>query len=440
MTHLPSGCDDHARVIVRKARAERARTTPGSTSGGTPGRADDSAEAWDPVQERRSVQLGCSVQARCGGCPWLGTPADEQARHKLQALSRACSAVGLSIPPPRWIGHCGPIGYRNRVRLRVDGGRVVFFNTEKALSCVVLEEPLRAAVLELVELSGRRSELLAAVRHLELRVDERGGVVLALYRSPGASPLTSSAQVLLRQRSWSVQQRLWMPSGALPADQEEVVHQRSSLRGDAFALVPASCFRQINRWVNQRVLGLLARGAIRRLGSADASAPLRGVSLLDVYCGAGNLGLSLLALGARGSFIERDVDGLSAVLQAASQQSWALVDASAQSLDEWIADHHSDAPPDLVLVNPPRAGLRTHANSVPRLGAKYCFAMYCDVDAFARDARVWTEGGYRLEALWGADMFPNTRHVETVAWFRRTESVGARRPQPKTMEGVDERV
>src|SRR5690606_37658141 len=90
--------------------------------------------------------------------------------------------------------------------------------------------------------------------------------------------------------------------------------QRATLPGDGYAWVPLTSFRQVNRWTNRRLLGLLLRGARRRFGE------LRGVSFIDLFCGAGNFGLALLGQGAQGGFVERDAVAVSALSQAASEQ------------------------------------------------------------------------------------------------------------------------
>jgi 23S rRNA (uracil1939-C5)-methyltransferase len=72
-------------------------------------------------------------------------------------------------------------------------------------------------------------------------------------------------------------------------------------------------------------------------------------------------------------------------------------------------------PADLVILNPPRAGL---AETVPRIlrAAPPARVVYvsCDPATLARDlARLRPVFG--LAALFAFDLFPHTPHVETVA-------------------------
>jgi len=72
-------------------------------------------------------------------------------------------------------------------------------------------------------------------------------------------------------------------------------------------------------------------------------------------------------------------------------------------------------PPDLVVLDPPRAGagaavVRTIVRAAPRAVAYVA----CDPAAFARDVATFRAAGWRLTALRAFDAFPMTHHVECV--------------------------
>lgn len=77
--------------------------------------------------------------------------------------------------------------------------------------------------------------------------------------------------------------------------------------------------------------------------------------------------------------------------------------------------------PDLVVVDPPRAGLG--AEVCQRLGAVQpprIVYVSCDPATLARDLRTLQPSGYRPVALTLIDLFPQTFHLETVATLERT--------------------
>jgi 23S rRNA (uracil1939-C5)-methyltransferase len=78
-------------------------------------------------------------------------------------------------------------------------------------------------------------------------------------------------------------------------------------------------------------------------------------------------------------------------------------------------------PADVVVVDPPRAGLAGKAlRAVGTLGARRVVYVSCNPTTLAGNAKELVSAfGYRLERARPVDMFPHTPHVETVALFTR---------------------
>jgi 23S rRNA (uracil1939-C5)-methyltransferase len=70
---------------------------------------------------------------------------------------------------------------------------------------------------------------------------------------------------------------------------------------------------------------------------------------------------------------------------------------------------------DLVVVDPPRAGLgeRT-ARALARLKTSKLIYVSCDPATLSRDLRVLVESGFHIEEAHLVDLFPQTFHIETV--------------------------
>ncbi|CAK0827662.1 unnamed protein product [Prorocentrum cordatum] len=91
--------------------------------------------------------------------------------------------------------------------------------------------------------------------------------------------------------------------------------------------------------------------------------------------------------------------------------------------------HGVQADPDetVVLVDPPRAGLSPGARAALRgLGPRRLVYVSCDCHTQARDLRELTAGGYAVRAVTPLDLFPQTRHLESVVVLER----GAAPPAP----------
>jgi 23S rRNA (uracil1939-C5)-methyltransferase len=81
---------------------------------------------------------------------------------------------------------------------------------------------------------------------------------------------------------------------------------------------------------------------------------------------------------------------------------------------------HLEANPDIVLVDPPRAGLdKAVVDGILRLSPKLLAYVSCDPATLARDARRLIDGGYRLEEVTPFDLFPQTYHIESISLFER---------------------
>jgi 23S rRNA (uracil1939-C5)-methyltransferase len=74
--------------------------------------------------------------------------------------------------------------------------------------------------------------------------------------------------------------------------------------------------------------------------------------------------------------------------------------------------------PDLVLVDPPRAGLeRSALEAILTMQPKTLAYISCDPATLARDARRLVDGGYQLQHITPFDLFPHTFHIESISFF-----------------------
>jgi 23S rRNA (uracil1939-C5)-methyltransferase len=79
------------------------------------------------------------------------------------------------------------------------------------------------------------------------------------------------------------------------------------------------------------------------------------------------------------------------------------------------------ARPDLVVVDPPRAGLGAETTSLlVGIGAPSIVYVSCDPATLARDLRTLIEAGYTLGSVTLADLFPQTYHLESVVELHRS--------------------
>jgi len=76
--------------------------------------------------------------------------------------------------------------------------------------------------------------------------------------------------------------------------------------------------------------------------------------------------------------------------------------------------------PDLVLLDPPRAGAGVEASKMlADVGSRRIVYVSCDPATLGRDLAALIQSGYRLSRLQLVDMFPQTYHMETIATLER---------------------
>lgn len=159
--------------------------------------------------------------------------------------------------------------------------------------------------------------------------------------------------------------------------------------------------------LHRRADALLYRPALDMLGDVT------GKRVVDGFGGVGTFGLRLAARGAAVTLIE----------SAPSSCADAKHNANANNLDLQVLTTRFEAAeveqhPDLLVVDPTRAGLRPSGCArVMALTPDEILYVACGLPALARDLRELS--GFRLEEVRLVDLFPHTDHVEILARLRR---------------------
>jgi 23S rRNA (uracil1939-C5)-methyltransferase len=183
------------------------------------------------------------------------------------------------------------------------------------------------------------------------------------------------------------------------------------LRGLRFRVRPGS-FLQTNTAMAERLYEL-----------ADEYASLTGSeSVYDLYCGIGTIGLSMAARALTVWGVEVSEESVACALENADLNGITNAAFFAGNVGQVLEELRERAgDPDVVVVDPPRAGLAGKAlRRVGRLGAPRLVYVSCNPTTLAGDLKALVgEYGYRLERARPVDMFPHTPHVETVALLTR---------------------
>ncbi|MET9284043.1 class I SAM-dependent RNA methyltransferase [Nocardia beijingensis] len=175
--------------------------------------------------------------------------------------------------------------------------------------------------------------------------------------------------------------------------------------------VAATGFWQAHRGAAQRYSDLIAEWS--QLGP--------GGRAWDLYSGAGVFAARLAEQAGRTGVVLAVESARPAVADgAAALRDLPWVELRAQRVERWVLEHVGAAAPDVVVLDPPRAGAGKEViGAVTASGPTRIVHVGCDPAAFARDLGLYRAGGYRLTDLRAFDAFPATHHVECLALLER---------------------
>jgi len=142
-------------------------------------------------------------------------------------------------------------------------------------------------------------------------------------------------------------------------------------------------------------------------------------TLLDLYCGAGAIGIFLADKVRQVIGYELNEESVTKAWASAKLNRLHNCEFVAASLDRGIEDLSDLPKPDVIVVDPPRSGMQERtAEDILKLAPAKIIAVSCDPATLARDVKRLA-AKYELKRARAVDMFPHTHHIETVALLVR---------------------
>ena len=140
--------------------------------------------------------------------------------------------------------------------------------------------------------------------------------------------------------------------------------------------------------------------------------------LLDLYCGMGTIGLSMLADCKRLVGVEVVPQAVEGAKETAARLGLDADRADFRCQDAGAAAAQlaaEGARPDVIVVDPPRKGCdEATLTAIAEMAPRTVVMVSCNAATAARDAKWLTEHGYKAVEVQPVDLFPRTKHVECV--------------------------
>jgi 23S rRNA (uracil1939-C5)-methyltransferase len=363
----------------------------------------DAPKVVTPSPDRRRAP--CPHYAACGGCALQHATDAFVAGWKVQVVASALAAQGLEAPM-RAI-QTSPERSRRRATLsgrRTKKGTIVGFHGRASgtlvdlKDCALLAPQLLAALptLHAVTEAGnsRKGELALTVTESESGVDlaVMGGKPMDAELFQKLAALAESAD--LARITW---------------EGEPVATRRPPLQrfGKALVAPPAGAFLQATKAGEAALLAAVreAVGKARRIA--------------DLFSGAGTFSLPL-AEQAEVHAAESEKPMLAA-LEAGFRKAQGLHRVTTETRDLFRRPLLPDElnRHDAVVLDPPRAGAEAQVRELAQSKVKVIAYVSCNPVTFARDARILTGAGLRLDWVQVVDQFRWSPHVELAARLSR---------------------
>jgi 23S rRNA (uracil1939-C5)-methyltransferase len=378
-------------------------------------------ELIDPAPDR--VPDRCLHDGEpCPGAPWQGLPYERQLSEKSDlvddALRRLGGLDGYELEPitpaiDRW-------RYRNKLEYSFgerEGELVLGFHRRGSWAEVVdVEDCLLAskrnnAARNEVRGWARREQIPAydrrdhtgVLRNLVVREGTRTGQVQTrLVTSPASFPRPPVDLHTVVEGSGGGTDG---PTGALGRERLE-----EELAGRRFSISPGA-FLQTNTAMAERLYAI----------AADYAGLSGGERVFDLYCGIGTIALTLA--NRAGEVWGVEASPLAVADAERNAQANGVANARFVTADVRLGVRpllERAGEPDVVVVDPPRAGLsKKVVRRVIECGAQRVVYVSCNPTTLASNASQLSASGYSLRRVSPVDMFPQTPHIECVALLER---------------------
>jgi len=333
----------------------------------------------------------------CGGCHYQNLPYEKQLIAKTEILVDQLKRIGKIENPPvqNMIACPNPWNYRNHMQFSLDkDGKIGFqmSNSNRVIPITECHLP-EPAINELWPQLEFEPEI--NVDRVSLRAGADDDLMLVLEsESPEPPELEIEAGISITH--------VYEENTVVIAGNDHILMRVL----DRDFKVSAPSFFQVNTAMAEKMVKHL----IFCLPLSSST------TLLDVYCGVG-LFSAFLAPKCK------TVIGIESSESSCEDFTVNLDEFDNVELYEGNAEDvipHLEANPDIVLVDPPRAGLdKVVVDGILKLNPSLIAYVSCDPSTLARDAARLINGGYKLKEVTPFDLFPQTYHIESISIFER---------------------
>lgn len=384
------------------------------------------------------ISPDCEVFSKCGGCVFRHINYTAECEMKTQRVIDAFARLGhIEISPEKIIKSGRENRYRNKAQypVREENGsiKIGFFaqNSHRVIDCndCMLQPGEFSKIVSAVKKWIEKNRITVyneethrgLLRHIYIRkafetnqimvclvinghnLPKKDDLIVSLLKctdniaSIAVNENTNDSNVILGKKCYTI----W------GSDYIEDI-----LCGVRVRISPLS-FYQINRDQAERLY----------FKAAEYAGLSENDTLLDLYCGAGTIGLSMANKVKRligVEIIPEAVEDAKINAQINNIVNAEFICGDAPEAAEILKER--GIKPDVIIVDPPRKGCAAELlDTIDEMNPKKLVYISCDPATLARDCAILKEKGYEVKKATPVDMFPKTSHIETVALLSRKD-------------------
>ena len=376
------------------------------------------------------VTPDCPVYTRCGGCSLRHISYEAQLRAKEQFVKDAFTRIGgLSPEFLPIIRNTNINGYRNKLQIPIgtdkDGNLIAgfyAFHSHRIVpceKCLLQPDIFSKITADFLKISTGlnltaydETTHKGILRHLYLRKGYYSGeICLCIVVAKNVPEIKILSDKLLEKYPEIVSSVINVnnrDTNVILGDEEIVLTSKNYICDimckNAVNIAPKA-FYQVNTPCAEQLYS----------SACDFAEP-NGKTVLDLYCGAGTIGLSM----ARTAKKIIGVEIVPEAIENAKQNALANGITNCEFICADAAEaarilHSRSLRPDVIMVDPPRKGCGKEAcEQIAAFSAPRIVMVSCNAATAARDCACFAELGYSTDKCVAVDMFSGTNHVETV--------------------------
>ncbi len=390
---------------------------------------------WKEKPERsvkKKTKSRCPVFKECGGCQYLDMPYEEQLKIKQAEIQKLLSKFCKVYPIH---GMENPDHYRNKVHAvfghrkgePVSGvykaGTHILVPVE---SCLIEDEKadeiigtIRGMLKSFKIRTFDEDSGYGLLRHVLIRRGfSTGEIMVVLVTASPVFPSKNNFVKALRQKhpeiTTVVQNINGRGTSMVLGDKEHVLYGKGYIEdvlcGCRFRISSKSFYQ-----VNPVQTEYLYAKAIELAGLTGKE------TVIDAYCGIGTIGIVASKYAKQVIGVELNKDAVRDAVENAKCNGIKNIKFYCNDAGKFMTGMAQEgATADVVFMDPPRSGsTEEFMRSVAAVKPKKVVYISCAPETLARDLEVFRRLGFEACGAWGVDLFPATRHVETVALLVR---------------------